>query len=325
MTLSTPSTLKQRAADALTPHEGNAKRLILLHTGVVITLNFLVLLITFLLDRGIESTGGLSGIQARSILTTAQFMLQLATFVFLPFWQISWVYITLRFTRGECAATADFWKGFRIFRPVIRLTILKALIFAGLIIAGVYAAYFIILATPMAAPLAEAMVSTNDPEAMSVAIMDAMAQIELPLILMGGGISLLLCAPFFYRFRVAEYFLLDHPELGARVALRASRQLMRGNGWRMVKLDLSFWWFWLLSALVTAVAYADVLLPTFGIQLPLSADIAFFVAYLVSIPLQLLLYRSCKVQVDSTYAAAYLSLIPPEQPPVTVAFPVNPQ
>ena len=251
--------------------------------------------------------------------------MEYAMLILLPFWQISWIYITLKFSRGESAAPADFWKGFRIFRPVIRLTILKALIFAGLIIAGVYAAYFIIIATPLATPLLEAMVSTNDAEAMSTAIMDAMAQIELPLILMGGGISLLLCAPFFYRFRVAEYFLLDHPELGARVALRASRQLMRGNGWRMVKLDLSYWWFWLLSGLVAAVAYADVLLPSFGIQLPMRTDIAFFVAYLVSIPLQLLLYRCCKVSVDITYATAYLSLIPPEQPPVTVAFPVNPQ
>ena len=325
MTLPDNSTLKQRAAEMLAPHQQQAKKLILIHTGAILALNFLVLLLSVLLERGISTTGGLRGIQLRSILSTAQAVLEFGLMIVLPFWQISWLYMILKFARGNCAQPNDLFIGFQRFRPVLRLSLLKGLIFFGLIFAGVYAGYFVILATPLADPLMEAMMSTADEEAMYLAFSEALTQLELPIMLIGSGISLLLCAPFFYRFRQAEYFLMDHPKLGARVALRASRQLMRGNGWRMVKLDLSYWWFWILSLLVMVVSYADMLLPKLGFSLPLPDDILFLAAFALSVPLQLLLYRSCKVQVDATYAAAYLSLIPPEQPPTPVAFPANTQ
>ena len=326
MTLPDISTLKQRAADTLAPHQPQAKKLILIHTGAILALNFLVLLLSVLLERGISNTGGLRGIQIRSMLETAQMVLTFGLMIVLPFWQISWLYMMLKFARGNCAQPDDLLVGFRKFGPVLRLSLLKGLIFFGLVFAGVYAGYFVILATPMADPLMEAMMTPNiSDEAMYLAFSEALAQLELPIMLIGGGISLLLCAPFFYRFRQAEYFLMDHPKLGARVALRASRQLMRGNGWRMVKLDLSYWWFWILSLLVMVVSYADMLLPKLGISLPLPEDITFLAAFVLSVPLQLLLYRNCKVQVDATYAEAYLSLIPPEQPPAPVAFPVDTQ
>ncbi len=316
MTLPNSRALKQRAKETLAPHEQIAKRLITWHTGVILALNFLVLLFNVLLDRSMESAGGLSGMRTRSILTTAQFTLQIVVAVVLPFWQISWLHIILKFARSNCGKPADFLVGFSNFGPVFRLMLLKGLIFAGLIFAGVYAGYFVILATPLANPLMEVIVTATDSDAMYEAAMKAMEQIEVPILLIGGGISLVLCAPFFYRFRLAEYFLLDNPDFGARTALRASRRMMRGNAWSMLKLDLSFWWFWLLSALVASIAYADVLLPMLNIPLPISGDIAFIGAFVLSIPLELLLFRTCKVHVDATYAFAYEALTPPPQPTI---------
>ena len=321
MTLPEISLLKQRGSEALAPHCQRAKKLITLHTVAVLALNFLVLLMTVLWDRGIVSTDGLRGMQTRSILTTVQLVLEYAMLILLPFWQISWLYVVLKFYRGNRAETSDFLTGFRKLGPVLRLTILKSLIFTGLIFAGVYAGYFVILATPLANPLMEVIATSTDPEAMYDAAMLAMEQIEVPILLIGCGISLLLCIPFFYRFRLAEYFLLDNPDFGARAALRASRRMMRGNAWRMAKLDLSFWWFWLLSVLTAAIAYADLLLPLLGVNLPIPEDIAFIGAFVLSAPAQLLLYRGCKLRVDTTYAAAYEALIPPAQPSVSVSFP----
>lgn len=325
MTLPDNRTLKQRAAAVLAPHVQQAKKLIVLHAGAVALLNFLVLLLTVLLNHGIESTGGLSGLQTRAMLTTAQFTLQMALMIAAPFWQMSWVYMILKFSRGGCAESADLLTGFRKFGPVLRLMMLKGLIFTGLIFAGMYAGYFIFLSTPLAKPLLDVAQSTTDPEAIYEAVMQAMTQIEIPLILICGVFALAFCVPFYYRFRQAEYFLLDHTELGARTALRASRRLMRGNAWRMAKLDLSFWWFWLLNLLVSAVAYADTLLPMAGIRLPVSKDIAFLVAFALSVPLQLLLYRNCKVNVDAAYATAYEMLSPPAQPETSISFPVSPE
>lgn len=321
MTLPDTHILKQRAAQTQSQHGPQAKRLILLHTGAVLALNILALLLTWLLDWRIESTGGLGDMQIRAALTTAQLTLQFASVFLLPFWQIGWTYVILKFSRGQSSLPADLLMGFRRLGPVLRLTLLKSLIFTGLMVAGIYAGYFMILATPVSAPLTDAMLSTADPEVMYSALMEAIQQIEKPLLLACGGYCLVICIPFFYRFRLAEYYLLDHAELGARTALRASRRMMRGNTWRMVKLDLSFWWFWLLSALAMTVSYGNELLPMAGISLPVSGAAASILAFALFIPCQLLLYRSCKVYVDATYAAAYEALSSPAQPDTSVSFP----
>lgn len=304
MILPSSRDLKQRAATVLAPHSREVKKLILIHTAAVLALTLALMLIHYALDHGIESTGGLSDIGTRAMLTTAQMVLQLFQMVAVPFWQISWLYIILKFSRGTCAATTDLLEGFRRFLPFLRLTLLKGLLFAGLIVAGVYIGYSLLLLTPFAALLMEA----------------ATEQIQVPLLVIGSIAALALCLPFFYRFRMAEYFLLDNADLGAMTALRASRRLMRGNAWRMVRLDLSFWWFWLLDALVSMIAYLDMLLPLFGITLPVSEDVSFFGAFILYIPCQLLLYWLCKPRVDATYAAAFDAVTPPPQPPIQIVY-----
>jgi len=51
----------------------------------------------------------------------------------------------------------------------------------------------------------------------------------------------------FYRYRQAIYLLLDHPEKGPMQCIRESSRLMRGHGWELFVLDLSFiLWFFLI-------------------------------------------------------------------------------
>jgi len=48
-----------------------------------------------------------------------------------------------------------------------------------------------------------------------------------------------------YRYRMALYILLDHPEMSALECLRESKRLMHGHKMELFKMDLSFigWWF----------------------------------------------------------------------------------
>ena len=48
-----------------------------------------------------------------------------------------------------------------------------------------------------------------------------------------------------YAYSMVPYLLRDYPELGAREALRTSRQMMKGHKWDLFVLDLSFigWFF----------------------------------------------------------------------------------
>ena len=86
MILPSSRDLKQRAATVLAPHSREVKKLILIHTAAVLALTLALMLIHYALDHGIESTGGLSDIGTRAMLTTAQMVLQLFQMVAVPFW-----------------------------------------------------------------------------------------------------------------------------------------------------------------------------------------------------------------------------------------------
>ena len=52
-----------------------------------------------------------------------------------------------------------------------------------------------------------------------------------------------------YRYRMAKFLLLDHPEMGVAESLRISKQMMYGHKWECFVLDLSFLGWQILAAL----------------------------------------------------------------------------
>ena len=129
------------------------------------------------------------------------------------------------------------------------------------------------------------------------------------------GLFLLLFLPVSYHLRLSGYFLMDAPEKGAIYALISSFQYMRGNCLSMVRLDLSFLWFYVLEILVGLLCYGDIIAEALHIPLPLSPDGAYLLflgAYLLC---QFGLYVWQKNYVSVTYACAYRTLAEqPEEP-----------
>lgn len=75
--------------------------------------------------------------------------------------------------------------------------------------------------------------------------------------LLVGLWSLLLVIPGIiagYRYSMADYLLINHPEMGAVEALRRSKELMRGNKMAAFSLDWSFLGWALLTFIVSAAA-----------------------------------------------------------------------
>lgn len=301
--------LKNSASESIAKAGFDPRKLVLFHTAVALALSLAVLAIDLVLEQQIGNTGGLSGVGMRSVLETVQTVLLQAQIIALPFWQIGWLYASLKIARGATAEKKDLLEGFRQFFPQLRLLLLKGLIFAGLALAGVYAGAFLATMLPSAGNIADLM----NPSLTDEQWMNLFMQMMLPVMIIGGVAALALCVPFFYRFRLAEYFMLEMPRLGARVALRASRNLMRGRMWQMMRLDLSFWWFWLMTVVVSVLGWADVLLPWMGIELPWTAEMSYFIAYLLAAAAQLVLHYFCKAKVDAVYAHAYLALLPKEE------------
>jgi uncharacterized membrane protein len=56
-----------------------------------------------------------------------------------------------------------------------------------------------------------------------------------------------------YRYRMAFFVVLDHPELSARQALRMATGMTKGHRWELFKLDLSFLPWALLCALTCGI------------------------------------------------------------------------
>ena len=308
-----PSALRTAATGSLERAE-KPGRVILIHTGAILLISLLLTAADFLLNRQISTTGGLSGMGMRSILTTIQSMLRLTQAVLLPFWQIGYTYYTLQVAQGKPAGISDLTEGFRRFGPVLRLKMLIAGMAVLLIFASTYVSSMLFMLTPWAAPMMqrmeELMASPMDDQAFLEAIVAMAEDITVPVMVIFSLCFLAGSIFLFFRFRLAELWLMDHPQGGALAALRESRELMRGNQKAMFRIDLNFWWFYLLEVLVTVLCYGDVVLGTMGVEMTTDAFGSYILFYVLYLCAQLALYWWKRNEVAVTYAHAYLTLCP---------------
>ena len=307
----------KRAADQGILASGTqARKLVAIHTGVSLGVTVLLTVINFILTKMIDNTGGLAGIGTRGILSTAQSVLELAAMILLPFWQIGLLKCVLQLVRGEQAQPAGLLEGLRRFGPVLRLQLLRSVL---LVLIGMFCVYFaagIFVMTPWSAPLMEAleplMTQTEMTYEQALAAMESIQPVMdaavVPLMLIFGGLFAVFAVPLLYRFRMADYLIMDVPGTGALAALRQSTRMMRRKGLKLFALDVSFWWFYLLELLAVAVGYADAMLPMAGIALPMAADVAFFLFFGLQVVCQLALYLWAKAKVAVTYGVFYESL-----------------
>ena len=149
--------LRQRADKRLDFAAYSPRLLVLIHTAVSLGASLVIGLINLLFAQMIDKTGGLSGLAERSMLQTAQTVLELAVTIALPFWNIGLTRAALCWARGELAEPPTLVEGFRSWRSVLGVKLLTALIFLGLCMAVSYLGSMLFLLTPFAGGLIEAM------------------------------------------------------------------------------------------------------------------------------------------------------------------------
>ena len=306
---------KEAAGHSLSNASDDPRRLVLIHTGASLLLAIVLTVIDYLLEQKIGTTGGLSGIGTRSILTTAQSILRYVQILVLPVWNCGYLYTCLQLSRQEQVSEHSLLAGFHRFGPVFRLTLLQAAIYMVVAFVCVYAGASVFVMTPWARPLMEALQPMLESgEVTEAALMAAMETVYLPLILICAVIFLLACLPIYYMLRLAEFCIMDGQRKGAFAAILESLRLTRGSRMALLKLDFSFWWFYALDLLVSLLCYGDLLLNAFGINLPWSTDAGYFIFLFVYAIGQLALYTWKKNDVFVTYAHVYNSLLPHSQP-----------
>jgi uncharacterized membrane protein len=104
---------------------------------------------------------------------------------------------------------------------------------------------------------------------------------------------------------MADYALIDAPAAGARVAIQRSTLMMKGNRIGLLKLDLSFWWYYLLDLLTMGLMYLDVILALAGILLPIPTEFSWLVFYVLYLAGQVALNWWARNRLECTYAVAY--------------------
>lgn len=321
MAILDPQALRQQAADRLQA-ASNQKKLVLIFACVSAGLALAAGVVSMILDGQIAGTGGLGGLQLRSVLTTLQAMLNFLLLTFIPFWNLGYTSVVLKLGRGEAASEQDLLGGFRRFGPGLRLLLLRMLVYFALAFAAVQVASIVLSLTPWANTYYQQMM-TIDLTAAQIddATMEAMTQAMLPVLIVAGVLYLVALVPVTYRLRLAEYRLMDEPKCGALLAMLQSNHLMKGHCVAMFKLDLGFWWYYLASVLIPVICYGDVLLPLAGVQLPFDPTVSFFLFYVLAQAAQVALYWCCRNQIECAYVGAYDTLLsqlpPPAQPAQT--------
>ena len=312
--------LKVKAANRLESGK-DPKKVVLVYSAIVALAALAVNVAQFFLDGQLSKTGGLQNIGTRSFLSTLNTVLPLIQMVVVLCLTLGYTAAMLRIVRRQFASEKTLKAGFERFWVLLRTYLLEALIYSGVALALSYLSLAIYMITPfssrlttLAMPLVSA--GTFTPEALMAddVLLYAMYEALMPMMVI--YCVLLIGAVWFlsYRFRLVNYLLIDQPQLGALSALRTSRQKMKGHIKELFKLDISFWWYYLLRMLSAGLIYLDMVLAILGVQLPLSSTASFFGVILAYLGSDFALNYFFLNRVEMAYALFY-DILNPQQPP----------
>lgn len=307
------SDLHRQAEARLEKAAYSPRRLVLIHTAVSLGASLVLGLLNLLFSYLIAGTGGLSGMTTRSMLQTAQTMLELAVTVALPFWNISLTRAALCWARGESAEVPTLLEGFRRFRSVLGVKLLTGAVFLVVSMAISYLGTMLFMFTPFAGSLMEALdpimqnAGALDPEALlSDEVMAQFGSAAVPLGIFLGVLFAAVAIPVWYRVRFADFAVMD----GSRSlpSLLHSFRITKKKALEIFKIDLRFWWFYILQLLSVILCYGDTILGALGVILPMSEELAYVLFYAVGIVCQGILLWYCQAKVSTVYGLAYETL-----------------
>lgn len=311
MSIPSAKYLKKKASNRL--QSGNdPKKVVLVYAGIVALSSLVVTVVQDLLDSQISQTGGIQNIGTRSMLTTADTVLTIAQLLLVMCLTLGYTGSMLRIARGQYASPNSLKAGGERIWVLLRTRLLQMLIMT----AAAFALFFLVINVCLLTPLSNRVIAVMGTVSAEELLSNGLALMGLysamlPIIL----IYLVALVPLLWYFsctyRMVDYLLIDRPQLGAFGVLRESRRMMQGNMKMMLRVDLSFWWYYLLQALVSVLIYLNMVLALFAIGLPPEVLYWGTVVLYLAADFALRYFFSNKVAV--TYALFYDSLCPKQE------------
>lgn len=310
----------KNTADQRLDNARYADKIILIYTGITLGLSLLVTVICYCLNLQIDNYGGLSNLGMKSILSTLETVLPMVSNLAIMCLELGYTAATLRICRGQYTSPQTLRAGIPRFWAMIRCSILMSIRYIALTFLSFYLAAMIFGILPLSntameimLPLVEDMTSLNPTividDATALMLFDAL----IPLFVIFGVVLVALVVPMTYQYRMAHYVLLDKPQVGAMAAMQESKTMMHRNRFALFKVDLSLWWYHGLVLLANMVCYGDILLALFGVELPFSGTVGYFLFYGMHLVIVFGINYYFRNKAGVTYALAYDSLRPKEE------------
>lgn len=308
--------IKAQARQCLEKDRWAYRKTVLFHSFVTMLTLVLVALADLALSQAVSHTGGLSGIGTRTILETAQTTLSAAVNILLPFWSAGILYTSLRVVRNQPVENRMLTRGFQRVGPLLRHGLLMLLIYfaAAMVCGNVVMLLSGFLPANGAMETLLSQLDLSDPTGYATALGQAspalLLQAMLPAMLLFLAVYCGVLLWLHYRLRMSQYLLVDELPMGAMAAMLLSNRMTKGSKWKLFRLDLSFWWYYLLIALISLTVYVPELLALLGVTLPLPAELANLIFYLVYALLTLAMSWVATPYLQTAYAMAYTALLP---------------
>lgn len=311
MSIPSAKYLKKKAANRLQSGK-DPKKVVLVYAGIVAASSLVVTVVRNLLDSQISQTGGIQNIGTRSMLTTADTVLTIAQLLLMMCLTLGYTGSMLRIARGQYASPNSLKAGAERIWLLLRTRLLQGLILA----AASFSLCFLVVNVCLLTPLSSRLIAVMGSMSAEALLADDIALLSLysamlPIMLIYLAALVPLLWYFSCTYRMVDYLLIDRPQLGAFGALRESRRMMQGNMKMMFRVDLSFWWYYVLQAVVTALVYLNMVLALFGLGLP--ADVLYWGTIVLYLAADFAVRYFFSNKVAVTYALFYDTLCPKQE------------
>lgn len=314
MSIPSAKYLKVKAANRLKTGK-EPQKVVLIYAAILAAAALAGNLAGYLLDGQISQAVGLQGMNTRAVLSTANVVVTIAQLLLVEGLALGYCAAMLRIARGQYASGSTLKAGLERLWLLVRTRLLEGVILTAMSFALCMVVVNIYMLTPFSnrlvlsmMPLAEAGELTT--EAM-LSLWSTAYQVLLPVTVLYVVALIPLLWYFSAVYRLVNYLLIEKPQLGALGALRESRRRIRGSKRMLLRVDLSFWWYYLLQA-ATTLLYPGLILAALDVTLSVSPTVFLVAALVIYLAADFAVRYFFSNRVAVTYALFYDSLCPKE-------------
>lgn len=314
MSIPSAKYLKVKAANRLKTGK-EPQKVVLIYAAILAAAALAGNLAGYLLDGQISQAVGLQGMNTRAVLSTATVVVTIAQLLLVEGLALGYCAAMLRIARGQYASGSTLKAGLERLWLLVRTRLLEGVILTAMSFALCMVVVNIYMLTPFSNRLVLSMMPLVEAGELTTEAMLSLWSTAYPVLLPVTVLYVVALIPLLWYFsavyRLVDYLLIEKPQLGALGALRESRRRMRGSMRMLLRVDLSFWWYYLLQA-ATKVLYTGLILAALGVTLSVSPTVFLVAALVIYLAADFAVRYFFSNRVAVTYALFYDSLCPKE-------------